>query len=102
MLPIFSFAESGTGDMPDPRGKGFTMKVYVDCDIGGDCVTCRSIPVFAIFLDGATIYWRSANQQSCEVSTFVFEFTDMKQAVEYVCGIRYKLQMMGITCTCAL
>ena len=39
MLPLVSFSESGTSDMPDPSGQGFTMIVYVDCDIGGDCVT---------------------------------------------------------------
>ena len=39
MLPILFFSESGTINMPDPHGQGFTMTVYVDCDIGGDCVT---------------------------------------------------------------
>ena len=39
MLPLVSFSESGTSNMLDPRGQGFTMIVYVDCDIGGDCVT---------------------------------------------------------------
>ena len=39
---IVLFAESGTGNMPDPRGQGFTTTVYFDCDPGGDCVTCRS------------------------------------------------------------
>ena len=34
-----SFEESGPGDMPEPRGKGFRIVVYVDCDLGGDCVT---------------------------------------------------------------
>ena len=38
MLPIVSFAESGANDMPEPRGQGFARTVYVDCDIGGDCV----------------------------------------------------------------
>ena len=42
MLPIVSFAESGTENMPEPCEQRFTMKVYVYCDIGGDCVTRRS------------------------------------------------------------
>ena len=96
--PILLFAESVTGDIPETRGQGFTMAVYVDCDLGGDCVTRRSRTVFAVFFNGDPIYWRSAKQKSYEVSTFRSEFTAMKQAVEYVCGIRYKLQMIGILC----
>ena len=30
--------------------------------------------------------------------TFGSESIDMKQAVEYVCGLRYKIRTMGITC----
>ena len=56
MPPIVSFAESVTGNMPEPRGQVFTMTVYVDCDLGGDCVTHRSITEFSIFLSGAHIY----------------------------------------------
>ena len=96
--PILLFSESGTGNMPEPRGQGFTMTVYVDCDLGGDCVTHRSIIVFSIFLNGAPIYWRSAKQHSCEVRNFGYEFTAMKKAVEYACGHRYKIKMMGIPC----
>ena len=40
----------------------------------------------------------SKKQGSCEVSTFGSEFTVMKQAVEYVRGLRYKLRMLGIPC----
>ena len=32
------------------------------------------------------------------MSTFRSEFTSMKQAVEYACGLKYKLRMMGIPC----
>ena len=34
-------------------------------------------------------------QASYEVSTFGSEFTAMKQALEYVRGLRYKLRMLG-------
>jgi hypothetical protein len=50
-----------------------------------------------VFLNGAPIYWSSKKQTSCETSTFGSEFIAMKQATEYVRGLRYKLQMMGIT-----
>ena len=38
----------------------------------------------------------SEKQSSCEVSTFGSEFTAMKQALEYVRGLQYKLWMLGI------
>ena len=84
--------------MPTSRGLGFTRTVYVNCDLGGDCVTRRSRNGFAMFLNGAPIYWTSKKKLSCEVSTYGSELTAMKESVEYVCGIRYKLQMMGIPC----
>jgi len=96
--PVVAFEESGPGDMPEPRGQGFRMVVYVDCDLGGELVTRRSRTGFAVFLNGAPIYWLSKKQTSCEVSTYGSELTAMKQAVEYVRGLRYKLRMMGIPC----
>jgi hypothetical protein len=47
-------------------------------------------------LNNATIYWSSKKQNLCETSTFGSEFVAMKQATEYICGLRYKLRMMGI------
>ena len=77
--------------MPAPRGVCFTMTVYVDCDLGGDCVTCRSRTGFAVFLNGAPIYWMSTKKSSCEVSTYGSELTAIKQAVKYIRILRYKL-----------
>ena len=98
MPPTCPFTESGPSDMPATRGVGFIMTVYVDCDLGGDCVTLRSSTGFAVFLNGDPIYWMSKKKSSCEVSTYGSELTAMKQAVEYVRGLQYKLQMMGIPC----
>ena len=92
-----SFEESGPGDTLEPRGKGFRIVVYVDCVLGGDCVTRRSRMGFAVFLNSVPLYWMSKKQSSCEVSTFGSEFTPMKQSVEYVRGLRYRLRMLGIT-----
>ena len=61
MLPIVSFAESGANDMPEPRGQGFARTVYVDCDIGGDCVICISRTVFVVFFNGAPKYLEKRN-----------------------------------------
>ena len=96
--PIKPFAESGPGDMPEPRGIGFTMTVYVDYNLGGDCVTRWSRTGYTVFLNGPPIYWFSKKQASCEVNIFGSEFTAMKQDIEYVRGFCYKLRMMGIAC----
>ena len=74
--------------MPAPRVVGFTMTVWVDCDMGGNYVTRRSRTGFAVFLNGVPIYCMNKKQSSCEVSTYGSELTAMKQAVEYVYGLR--------------
>ena len=84
-------------NMPKPLGKSMTMRVFVDSDHAGDSVTRRSRTGFVVFLNRAPIYWYSKKQGSCETSTFGSEFIAMKQACEYVKGLRYKLRMMGIT-----
>lgn len=83
-------------DMPEPRGKGMQMRVYVDADHAGDQVTRRSRSGFVVFLNSAPIYWSSKKQGSCETSTYGSELVAMKQAAEYTRGLRYKLRMMGI------
>ena len=84
-------------NMPPPLGPLMTMSIFVDSDHAGDLVTCRSRTGFVVFLNSATIYWSSKKQTSCKTSTFGSEFVAMKQATEYARGLRYKLQMMGIT-----
>ena len=51
-----------------------------------------------MYLNSALVYWFSKKQSSVESSTFVSEFTAIKQSCEYIRGLRYKLRMMGITC----
>jgi hypothetical protein len=83
--------------MPTAHGPSMTMRVYVDSDHAGDLITRRSRTGFIVFLNNAPIYWSSKKQGSCETSTFGSEFVAMKQATEYVRGLRFKLRMMGIT-----
>ena len=44
----------------------------------------------------APIVWFSKRQNTVETSTFGSEFIAMRQAVEQIEGLRYKLRMMGI------
>ena len=82
--------------MPEPRGQPMTMRVFVDSDHAGDLLTRRSRTGFVVLLNGAPIYWNSKKQTSCETSTFGSEFVAMKQATEFIRGLRFKLRMMGI------
>ena len=84
--------------MPEPLGKGFTIRAFVDADHAGDTITRRSRSGFLVFLNMAPIYWTSKKQTSVETSSFGSESTAMKQCTEYIRGLRYKLRMMGIPC----
>jgi hypothetical protein len=91
------FNEELPSNMPKSLGPSMTMQVFVDADHAGDLITQRSQTGFIVFLNGAPIYWSSKKQTSCEMSMFGSKFVAMKQATEYICGLRYKLWMMGIT-----
>ena len=75
------------------------ITVFVDADHEGDIVSRRSRTGFVVFLNGAPIYWMSKKQTSIETSTFGSEFVAMKQATEFVRGLRYRLRKMGIPVT---
>ena len=82
--------------MPEPLGKEVVMRCFVDDDHSGENLTHRSSSVFIIFLQMASIYYCSKRQNTVETSTFGSEFMAMKLAWKYICGLRYKLMVMGI------
>ena len=47
---------------PEPRGKGFTIRAFVDSDHAGDYITRRSRTGYLIFLNSAPIYWFFKNK----------------------------------------
>ena len=49
-----------------------------------------------IFMNMSIIYWHTKKQATVEGAIFGAEFVAMKQGVEALCGIRYKLRMMGV------
>jgi hypothetical protein len=86
--------------MPDPKRKGFTMRVYVDSDHAGDTVTRRSRTGYLVYLNCVLIHWMSKKRTLIETPSFGSEFMAMKAATEYVRGLRFKLRMMGIPVEC--
>jgi hypothetical protein len=83
-------------NMPPPRGKPMSQHCFVDSDHAGDKVTRRSQSGILIFCNTAPILHYSKRQNSVETSTYGSELVAMKQAIELVKGLRYKLRMFGI------
>ena len=73
------------------------MRMLVDSDYAGTETTRRSRTGFINFLNNSPIYWLSKRQACVQMSTFDSEFFAMKEACEYIRGLRYKLRMMGIS-----
>jgi hypothetical protein len=81
---------------PEPRGKVVDIRLYVDSDHAGDKITRRSRSGYLVYINGALITWYSKRQPSVESSVFGAEFVALKNGMESVCGLRYKLRMMGV------
>jgi len=83
-------------DMPEPLGNNAEIHAFVDASHASDKTNRRSQTGILIFVNRAPIIFYSKKQNSVETSTFGSEFTAMKQAVELIKGLRYKLRMFGI------
>jgi hypothetical protein len=59
-------------------------------------MTRRSRSGYLVYLNGALITWYSKRQPSVESSVFGAEFVALKNGMESVHGLRYKLRMMGV------
>ena len=81
---------------PEPRGKEVDIRLFVDSDHANDQRTRRSRTGFIIYLNMAPIAWFSKKQSTIETSVFGAEFVALKQGMETLRGLRYKLRMMGV------
>ena len=84
-------------NMPQPKETSFTVRVKVDTDHVDDIVTRRSRITFLVYVNSALAYW-VLKKKIIENLSFGSELTAMKQYCEYIRGLVYKLQMMGISC----
>ena len=89
-------AEAIPGDMPAPRGNIMSTHCFVDASHGSDRATRRSQTGTLILCNKAPIMWYSKRQNTVEASTFGSEFQAMKNAVELIESLRYKLRMFGV------
>ena len=83
-------------DMPEPRGKEVDLQLFIDSDHAGDKHTRRSRTGYFIYLYSALVNWKPKKQATIETSMFRAEFVAMKQGMESMCGLGYKLRMMGV------
>ena len=81
---------------PKARGKEVDLCSYIDSDHAGEELTRRSRTGFFIFLNTAPFTWFSKRQPTVETSVFGAEFVAMKNGMETLRGLRYKLRMMGV------
>ena len=81
---------------PEARGKSVSVHCFVDADLAGNKVNRRSQTGILIFVNRAPILWHSKRQNTVEASTFGSEIVAMKNAIELLEGLRYKLRMFGI------
>jgi hypothetical protein len=88
--------ESIPPNMPEPRGKHVITTVFVDADHAGCKLTRRSHSGVIVFVNRAPILWFSKRQATVEASTFGSESIAMRQAIEMLEGMRYKLRMLGV------
>ena len=81
---------------PPTRGRAIQITCFVNADHGGDQITRRSRTGVLIFINRAPIMWYSKRQNTVETSTYGSEFVAMRQAMEMIKGLKYKLRMFGI------
>ena len=81
---------------PAPLGMEVDLRMYVDSDHAGDHKTRRSRTGYLIFLNMALVNWVSKKQPTIETSVFGAEFVALKNGMEALRGLRYKLRMMGV------
>ena len=83
-------------NMPKPRGNSASTHCFVDDNNAGNNVTRRSQTGILISVNKSPINAFSKQKNTVETSTFSSKFTALKNAVELVKALRYKLRMFGV------
>ena len=68
---------------------------FVDANHAGNTVTRLSQTGIFLFCNRSPIIWNSKRQNTVETSTFGSEITAMKNAVELIEALHYKLRIFG-------
>jgi hypothetical protein len=93
---VSNFVECDWSEFYPGASEALPLQMFIDNDHAGDKVSQCSKTGFVIFLNYGMIDWLSKKQSTVETSVFGTEFCTMKRGIETLCGIHYKLRMMGI------
>ena len=88
--------EAIPGGMPSPRGNGVTTHCFEDADLAGNTVTRRSQTEILISINRAPIIWHSMRQKTVKASTYGSKIVAIKNAVELIEALQYKLCMFRV------
>ena len=88
--------ESIPSNCPKPLGREVDLRMFMDSDHATDETTRRSRTGYFIYVNLALVNWLSKKQARIETSVFGAEFVAMKQGMEAMRGLCYKLRMMGV------
>ena len=88
--------EAILGDMSPSRGNGVTTHYFEDVDLAGNTVNKRSHTEILIFFNRAPIICHSKRQNTVKESTYGSDIVAMKNAVELIEALRYKLCMFKV------
>ena len=83
-------------NMPKPCGNFVSTHCFIDANHAGNKVTGRSQTGILIFVKKSPIIAFSKRKNTVETSTFGSEFTALKNKVDLVEALRYKLRMFGV------
>ena len=79
--------------MPLPRGNDVTTHCFEDVDLAGNTVNKRSHTEILIFFNRAPIICHSKRQNTVKASMYGSEIVPMKNSVELIEALRYKLRI---------
>ncbi len=68
----------------------------MDANLAGNVVNRRSQTGILVFVNKAPILWHSKRENTVEASTFGSEIIALKNAIELIEALRYKLRMFGV------
>ena len=90
--PLYGYVQEAKPlNAPKTLGKEVTLCMFVDSDHAGDNSDRRSRTGFMIFMNMAMINWHTKKQATVKGAVFRAEFVAMKQGVEALRGIIFKL-----------
>ena len=82
-------------DMTRPRGNSVSTHCFVEAKHAGDKTTRKSMTGILIFCNRVSIIWNIKRKQIVEMSLFGSEFTAMKNSIELIAALQYKLRILG-------